>query len=94
MANYTTLNSQVTSQAAAMTLAIGRAKSWNPGAVLKLFSVVAIRADYYLIHLLLNLPFIIESALIATTENFNTAPGFHDLARPIAKVIAAACEVT
>ena len=37
---------------------------------------------------------IIESALIATTENLNTSPGFHDLARPVAKVIATACEVT
>ena len=37
---------------------------------------------------------IIESALIATTKNINTATGFHDLARPIAEVIAAACQVT
>ena len=44
MANYTSINSHVTSQAVAMTLATGRARSWKPGDVLR-FSVVAIRAD-------------------------------------------------
>ena len=38
------INSQVTSHAAAITLVMGRARSWNPGAVLKL-SVVAMSAD-------------------------------------------------
>ena len=33
---------------------------------------------------------IIESALIATSANFNTSPGSHDLAWPVAKVISKA----